>query len=178
MTSHPGITNNRNSAGTISPAKPKHLAAINDIYNQAVKDGFRTAHTEKTSLEDRTVWFYNHTSERYPIFIFEQQDRVLGWLSVSAYRFDRQALDEVVEVSYYVDYEHHRRGIATGLLEHAIDFCREAGYRVMVALLVEGNDASIRLLEKFSFQPAGRIPEAIHHDKEFRDHLYYFKKLG
>jgi len=166
-----------NTSGKISPAKPKHLQAINNIYNQAVKDGFRTAHTEQTTMEDRTVWFYNHTSQRYPIFIFEQQDQVLGWLSLSAYRFDRQALDEVVEVSYYVDYAHHRQGIASKLLQHAINFSKQAGYRIMVALLVEGNEGSIKLLEKFAFHPSGSIPAAIHHEDEYRDHLYYSKKI-
>lgn len=161
----------------ITLARPKHLPAINKIYNQAVDDGLRTADTEPISLDKRRSWFKNHPDKSYPVFIYIDDDSVLGWLSVSSYSKDRQALSEVVEVSYYVDYDHHNKGIASALMEHGLQFCRDYGYRIAVAILVGGNEPSIALLRKFGFSEAGRIPEGLNFNGEFRDHLYMYRKL-
>lgn len=161
----------------ITRAEPEHLKAINDIYNQAVADGLRTAHTQPVSLKQRRKWLNNHPKDTYPVFVFLDDDTVLGWLSVSPYRSDRQALNEVVEISYYVDYDHQDQGIATELMEHGLQFCKELNYRIAVAILVSGNDPSIALLKKFDFTEGGRIPDALHFDSEYRDHLYMYKKL-
>jgi phosphinothricin acetyltransferase len=158
-------------------AQSKHIKQINNIYNQAVKDGLRTAHIETVSIQEREAWLGNHSMDRYPIFVYLEDDKVLGWISISPYRSDRQALDEVVEVSYYVDYDHHGKGIASQLMEHSISFCKTASYRIMVAILVSGNEPSIGLLHKFNFSEAGRIPDAIHYKDEFRDHLFMYRKL-
>ncbi len=162
----------------IKQAQPKHLQSINDIYNQAVKDGLRTAHTTPVSLQERKHWFERHPQKKYPIYIYTDGEKVAGWISVSPYRSGREALNEVIEVSYYVDYNHHEKGIATELMQHAINVCRKANYRVMVAILVSDNEPSIRLLEKFDFREGGRIPDAIHYNNTFRDHLYMYKQLN
>lgn len=148
-----------------------HLPAINNIYNQAVAEGLRTAHTQPTSLEKRKEWFNDHDN-RHPVFVYLLNDLVTGWLSVSDYRSGRGALGEVVEISYYVDYDHHGKGIGTALLEHAITFCKEEDYRILISLLISDNVASIKLLEKFGFRIMGSIPAAIHYNGEFRDHLF------
>lgn len=158
-------------------AKPEHLQSINDIYNQAVNEGLRTAHTNPISLAERKTWFQHHSRERFPIFVYLEKSSVLGWISVSPYRSGREALDEVIEVSYYVDYEHHGQKIATKLMQYAVDFCRQKKFRILVAILISGNEPSIKLLEKFNFCEGGRIPDAIHYKKVFRDHLYMYKKL-
>lgn len=161
-------------------AKHKHLKKINDIYNQAVEDGLRTAHTSPVSFIEREGWFSDHSKKSFPVYVFKEEDddEILGWLSISPYRSDRQALAEVVEVSYYVDYAHHGKGIASKLMEHAINFCKDANYRVMVAILVNSNEPSIALLNKFDFKKGGCIPNAIHFGGKFYDHLYMYKNLN
>ena len=161
----------------ITRAEPAHLKDINDIYNQAVADGLRTAHTQPVSLKQRRQWLQNHPKNTHPVFVYLDDDTVLGWLSVSPYRSDRQALNEVVEISYYVDYDHHGKGVATDLMNHGLEFCRINSYRIAVAILISGNKSSIALLEKFDFTEGGRIPDALHFDDEYRDHLYMYKKL-
>lgn len=158
-------------------AKPEHLRSINEIYNQAVHEGLRTAHTTPIPLDERETWFQTHSKERFPIFVYLENNSVLGWISISPYRSGREALNDVVEVSYYVDYEHHGQSIATELMNHALDFCRMKQYRIAVAILISGNEPSIKLLEKFNFREGGRIPDAIRYESQFRDHLYMYKKL-
>ncbi|PAU95740.1 N-acetyltransferase [Aliifodinibius salipaludis] len=161
----------------IIPARSHHLPAINNIYNQAVADSFRTAHTNPVSPDERKQWFADHSPSTYPVFVYLDDETVLGWLSISSYSKNRQALADVVEVSYYIDYNHHNQGIASALMEHSLQFCREYGYRIAVAILVSDNKPSIALLEKFGFSEAGRIPDGLNFDGEFRDHLYMYKKL-
>ena len=158
-------------------ALPGDLEAINNIYRQAVRAGLQTAHIEAPSLQERKQWFDKHSKQHYPVFVYESKGSIAGWLSVSPYRAGRQALAEVVEISYYVHSDHQGQGVGSSLIERAIDFCGETGYRIMVAILIEGNEASMALLNKFKFREGGRIPEAIHYRETFRDHLYYYKKL-
>lgn len=159
-------------------AQPTHLQAINRIYNQAVRDGFRTAHDQPVDLNYRKQWFDQHPEDQYPVWVYSKNDEVLGWVSLSPYRPGRKALDEVAEVSYYVDYEHHNQGIATQLMKQAIAFCKDHSYRIVVAILLSQNAPSIRLLKNFNFQEGGCIPDAYHYQGEFRDHLYMYKKLN
>ena len=107
-------------------ATPGDLQGINKIYNQAVADGLRTAHTEPTAFQEREGWFHTHDKESHPIFVYEKHQQVLGWLSISAYRSDRQALNDVIEISYYVDYAHHGQGIGSKLMGQGLQVCQSA----------------------------------------------------
>ncbi len=153
-------------------ARTEHISEINRIYNQAVEDGLRTAHTSPVSKEERRQWFERHDLDRHPIFVWLENDSVIGWLSISPYRAGREALSEVAEVSYYVDYNHHGRGIASELMKHGIEFCKNISTRILVAILISGNEESIGLLHKFGFEESGRIKKAIKYDDAYRDHVY------
>lgn len=153
-------------------AQPEHLPDIDRIYNQAIEDGLRTAHLEPLTHKERKDWFKSHSNQSFPVFICTEHESVLGWLSISPYRSGRGALSEVAEVSYYVDYHHHGKGIATALMEYAIDFCTRNHFRILVAILVSENEESIGLLKKFDFKETGRIKDAIHYKSIFRDHVY------
>ncbi len=164
----------------IRTAQPDDLPQINAIYNQAVEEGLCTAHTNAVSMEYRTKWFENHDPDRFPVLVYHPADdsnRVLGWVSVSPYRAGREALDEVAEISYYVDFHHHGQGIGTALMQKAMDFLRETSFRIVVGILVSGNELSRGLLEKFGFEEYGRIPDGIHFKDTYRDHLYMGRKL-
>ncbi|MDX1586181.1 MAG: GNAT family N-acetyltransferase [Balneolaceae bacterium] len=156
----------------ITRAREEHLSRIDEIYNQAVRDGLRTAHLNPLTRRERREWFAGHKNEQFPVFVWLEDGTVWGWLSVSPYRSGRDALGEVAEISYYVDYQKHGEGIASELMRHAITFCKRASLRILVAILISGNDESIGLLEKFRFRESGRIERAIHYKDLFRDHVY------
>lgn len=161
----------------ITRARIEHLSQIDDIYNQAIRDGLRTAHLSPLSSQERRDWFEQHKKEQFPIFVWQEDDAVYGWLSISPYRSGRDALSEVAEVSYYVDYQRHGEGIASELMEHGISFCKKADFRILVAILISGNEESIGLLEKFGFEESGRITRAIHYRDMYRDHVYMSREV-
>jgi len=158
-------------------AREPDLPAINAIYNQAVAQRFCTAHLEPLTLGERRSWFLSHPPDRYPVFVSTVDRELNGWLSLSPYRADRQALAHVCEVSFYVDRDSRQRGIGSHLLQHAVQAAPEFGFSVMVAILLNKNPASIALLDKFGFSLWGTMPGIALIDGEVADHLYMGLKL-
>ena len=153
------------------------LPAINDIYNQAVNQRYCTAHLLPLSLGQQTNWFEKHDSNRFPVFVSVHNKQVTGWISLGIYRAERQALNHVSEVSYYVDNSMRGEGIGTLLLEHAISKAPEFRFSVLIAILLGRNRASVGLLEKLGFSCWGIMPGIAKIDDQEVDHLYYGLKL-
>lgn len=161
----------------IREAREDDLKAINDIYNQAVLQGMQTADTEIISLETRKNWFINHDLQNYPVFIYENENEVVAWISLSAYRPGRKALKTLAEISYYVHSDYQGKGIGTKLMEYALNIAPSYGFRNLVAILLGLNNRSIGLLEKFGFSKWGLLPDVAIFDNKTTDHLYYGLKL-
>ncbi len=149
------------------------LEAINEIYNQAVSLKFSTAHTEAISMEERLAWFEDHDPDHFPVYVWEENGLVTGWISFSPYRKGRKALQSTAEISYYVDSGYHRRGIGSGLLEHAITMAPQLKFKTLIAILLEPNTASIALLKKFGFQLWGDMPAIAEIDGGKYNHQYF-----
>jgi len=158
-------------------ATEEDLAAINAIYNQAVKQRFCTAHLSQVDMEYRRTWFSDHPPERYPVYVFQEDKVIVGWVSLGAYRADREALAHVGEVSYYVDQESRGRGIGSKLLQHAMHVAPACGLNILVAILLNKNPVSISLLKKFGFSLWGSLPGIASIGGDTADHLYFGLKL-
>lgn len=158
-------------------AETKDLAAINSIYNQAIRQRFCTAHLEEVDQEYTRLWFEKHRHEQYPVYVAESEKMVVGWVSMGPYRSDRQALSHVAEISYYVDQKCRREGIGSELLSFALARAPEIGVSVLIAILLNKNPPSIALLEKFGFSRWGTMPGIAQIGTEKADHLYYGRIL-
>ncbi len=149
------------------------LAAINEIYKQAVAMKFSTAHTVPISMDERREWFAEHNPDAYPVFVWQEGDQVIGWLSFSPYRKGRAALQSTAEISYYVHKQHYRRGIGSGLVEFALSKAPGLGFKTLIAILLEPNTASIVLLKKFGFELWGDLPLVAEIEGGEYNHQYY-----
>ncbi|MFO7799149.1 GNAT family N-acetyltransferase [Rhodohalobacter sp.] len=152
------------------------LPSIDEIYNQAIEERFKTAHTAPMSEEERRDWFRKF-NDQYPLYLCEIDDEIVGWLSVSPYRPGRKALAETAEVSFYVAREARGQGVGSALLKHAINRQGRLNFHVYFAILIETNKASISLLEKHGFEEWGYLPEVINIEGERRGQFYYGKVL-
>ena len=159
----------------IRHATNNDLPEIDNIYNQAIELGFHTAHTSPLSEEERLNWFNKYSPDDYPLFVFEKEAQVVGWLSVSPYRSSREALSETVEISFYVDFDFHGNGIGTKLVQHCLNEASKINKRVFLAIIIEGNEASINLLKKFGFEQWGFLPEVINFRNQMRGQVYMGK---
>jgi len=149
------------------------LPAIVEIYNQSIPSKQSTGDTQPVRVEDRVTWFREHRPEEHPIFVAEVDGQVAGWCSLSAYRPGRAALRFTREISYYLAPTYHRQGIGTALIEHALAACPALQIRHLFAIVLEGNEASIRLLEKMGFERWGYLPRVADFDGKEVGHLYY-----
>ena len=161
----------------IRNAKIEDLAAIVEIYNQAVAAGQKTADLTPVTVDERKRWFEEHVPDKYPIVIAEEGNAILGYLSLSPYRPGRMALRYTAEVSYYVNFEHHRQGVASNLLQHAIKICPSLQIKTLFAILMDTNQESIGLLEKFGFEKWGHLPGVAEFDGIEVGHFYYGLKI-
>ena len=154
------------------------LEAANEIYNQAVRSKYQTAETEETSLGYRRHWYEEHLSGNNSVFVIEDLREVVGWVSLSEYRKGRKALRFTLEVSFYIRKDKQGQGVGTQLLRYVIDRAREINIKTLIAILLEPNTASIRLLEKFNFQKWGDMPNAAEFDGLECNHQYYGLRIS
>lgn len=98
----------------IRQANIEDLEQITKIYNQAVRAGFQAGNTIEVKVEDRIKWLEQHLSGKYPIFVYESDNCIAGWISISPYtglqalRFTAELImlmkiikDEVLALNYF-----------------------------------------------------------------------------
>ena len=162
----------------IRTAEQSDRPAIIAIYNQAIAARGVTADLTPVSVESRRAWFEAHADPRFPIYVDDVAGQIRGWCCVSAYRPGRAALEKTAELSYYVHANFRRRGVATGLINHALDGCGRSGFKAIFAILLGGNEASMALLHKLGFAQWGCLPGVAEIDGVEIDHLYFGKRIG
>jgi L-amino acid N-acyltransferase YncA len=154
----------------IRVARQNDLPVMTEIYNLAIETKHSTGDMQPLRVEDRVTWFREHLPDQFPIFVSEVDGQVAGWCSLSAYR---AAFRHTAEISYCIAFTHHRRGIGTALIEHALDACPALGIRHLFAIVLEGNQASLRLLDKMGFARWGYLPQVADFEGREVGHLYY-----
>jgi len=148
------------------------LAQITAIYNEAIDAKFQTAYTEPLQVADRVEWFEGHT-ERYPVFVYEADGAIAGWISVGPYRGGRNALRYCVELSCFLSSAYQKQGIGSKLIRHALSACKELGYRTAIGILLDRNTASTALMHRCGFELWGHLPGVADFDGEVCGHNYY-----
>ncbi len=154
-------------------AQEGDLPAIVGIYNQAVALKKATAELTPVSVESKRDWLAGHTATQYPVFVAETAGAVVGWCSLSPYRSGRMALRYTAEISYYIHQDFRRMGIGSQLVSYAMEESRSRGIKTLVAILLDVNVASIRLLERLGFRRWGELPGVADFDGHECGHLYY-----
>ena len=153
------------------------LPAIVTIYNSAVPGRMATADTEPVSLESRREWFAAHTPNRHPLWVDERDGGIAGWLSLGVY-YNRPAWDITAEVSVYVAHAHQWQGVASALLETAIEAAPRLGLRVLMGIIFGHNEPSLALFRRFGFKEWGFMPGATELDGVQRDVVFVGRHVG
>lgn len=150
---------------------------IIDIYNQAVQEIGKTADTELQSVEGRKNWLEQHLNPKYPILLAETNSKIIGWCSLSPHRPGRKALERTAEISYYIDRDYRKKGIATTLIKAAIEKAKEREITNLFAILLDLNAPSINLLEKMGFEKWGHLPKVAEINGEICGQYIFGKDL-
>ncbi|MCC9662476.1 MULTISPECIES: GNAT family N-acetyltransferase [Pseudoalteromonas] len=151
---------------TIRTATEHDLTQIVAIYNETIPGRMVTADTEEVTVAERQAWFAAHTEQR-PIFVYEQNAKVLAWLSYKSF-YGRPAYDGTVEISIYITSNAQGQGLGKTLLSFAEEHAKTLNIKVLLAFIFSHNLPSIKLFNRFDYQVWGELPEvAIMDDKAY-----------
>lgn len=139
-------------------ARYEDLSRIVEIYNEAVPTRLATADTEKVSLESKKQWFENHTREKHPIMVYEDEGQVLGWVSFEPF-YGRPAYAQTAEISIYLAQDCCSKGLGSKLLGEAIKLAPDLKIKSLVGYIFSHNKPSLGLFRKFGFEEWGKLPD-------------------
>lgn len=157
----------------IRRAERSDLPELLAIYNYEVEHGTATFDLHPKTEEEWESWFDAHSDPHHPLIVAESGGKTVGYASLSVYR-PKEAYRSTAELSIYVDVHNRRQGTAAALMEAILDIARQDdALHLIVSIITEGNDASIRLHEKFRFVHCGRVNEVGYKFGAYRGIDYY-----
>ena len=140
----------------IRAAAADDLPALTAIYNHYVTHTAITFDLRPFEPEERRAWFDEHaaTGRHRLLVAVDDAARCLGYASTSRWR-PKAAYDTTVEASVYCDPGATGRGCGSALYRALFDAIAGEDVSRIVAGVSLPNPASIRLHERFGFQPVG-----------------------
>ena len=159
----------------IERANLSDLEAITQIYNGYILERSATADMQPVSTKEREPWFNAHGGSR-PIFIYKENDEILGYCSLSDFN-SKIAYDISVEISIYVAKKALKKGIGKQLLAHSLNEAKRLNLKNIIALIFSKNEASLGLFLKFGFEKWGELPGVCLMDNEYKDVVILGLKL-
>ncbi len=161
----------------IREATESDLGEIVEIFNQAIRTRTSVGYTSEVTVEERRDWFMEHTEGRYPIYVAEHDHAVVAWMSINPYRKGRPAFRMTGEADCFVHEDWRGKGIGDELVPYLMNQAKHLGFRTLLAIVLEINTPSRRLLEKHGFRQWGFLPEIGEIDGRSVGHVYYGKKM-
>ena len=147
------------------------------IYNQAIKSGTATGDINEFSTDQRHHWFEEFDENNSPIYVALLNDKVVGYTTLSPYRQGRGAFLNTAEISFFVEYNHHGKGIGSAMLSFVLDDCKRLKKDNLIAILLDINTQSVGILKKFGFKQWGHMPEIAKFTDKVCGQYIYGKKI-
>ncbi|WP_227396389.1 GNAT family N-acetyltransferase [Jeotgalibacillus aurantiacus] len=155
----------------VRKAEEKDIHEMTAIYNQAVADTVATFDLKPHTLEQRKEWFSRY-QDRYPLIVAEKDGRVAGYCSLSPFR-DKEAYMDTVELSIYISPEFQGAGIGKKLMQAILGEAKNRQFHVVIGGITGGNEASVRLHERFGFEFVGNFKQVGFKFGEWQDVHFY-----
>ncbi|MGW3960871.1 N-acetyltransferase family protein [Amycolatopsis sp. NPDC005003] len=157
--------------GRIRAAGTGDVAAITEIYNQAVRDGTATCDLSDVAPADRARWLERHR-HRHGVWVADLDGTVAGWVLLAPYD-PKPCFHRTATFSTYVRREQRHRGVGTALRRHMIDEARGRGLHALVNRVWATNEASIALAKQFGFRQVAHLPELVEIGGHYVDCLLF-----
>ena len=153
------------------------LAAIVKIYNDAIPGRLATADTVPVSVASREGWFAEFDPERRPLWVYETESGLAGWVSLRSF-YGRPAYGATVEIAVYCAALQQRRGFGRTLVDYALTHAPRCGIRTVLAFVFAHNGPSVRLFETAGFASWGLLPRVAELDGVERDLAILGKRVA
>jgi len=162
--------------GVIRGATEVDLPGIVAIYNASIPGRLATADTVPVTVEARLSWFRDRDVTRHPLWVIERGGALEGWLSFGKF-YGRPAYAATAEIGIYVDPGAQRGGVATRLMQHALDRAPSLGLSTFLAFVFAHNHPSLALCRRFGFETWGHLPRVAVLDGAERDLLILGRRV-
>lgn len=162
---------------TIRDATTDDLPDLLHIHNWFIANSNGIWIEQEETLKGLTSWFNDRLASGFPVWVAQDKNgNVTGYASYGAYR-GRDGYDLTIEHSIYIMPEAQGHGLGERFLKKLIEFARDDGRHVIVAIVDADNVPSIKLHEKFGFEYGGNVPQAGKKGGTWRDQATYYLVL-
>lgn len=143
---------------TIREAIQNDLPQLLSIYNDIILHTTAVYDYEPHTLEMRQLWFETKKLQGFPVFVAEEDGKILGFSSIGPFRA-WAAYKYSVENSVYVAAESRGKGIGKLLLPPLIEAARKLHLHTIIAGVDATNEASLRLHKSFGFEEVAHFKQ-------------------
>ena len=142
----------------IRDAGDADLAAITEIYADAVRNGTASYELEPPSLAEMRRRYEGLVAGSFPYIVAEVDGVLCGYAYAGPFR-PRPAYRFIVENSVYVAPGAKGRGLGRALMQRLIAEATRLGFRQMIAVIGDGHpdSPSVRLHEALGFRHSGKL---------------------
>ncbi len=143
---------------TVRTATEQDLPAMLEIYNDVIANTTAVWHYEPHTLAMRQEWFAQRKQQGFPVFVAEEDGKILGFSTYGSFR-PWPGYKNTVENSVYVAADSRGKGISKLLLPPLIEAAKQGGIHAVIAAIDAENEISIALHKKFGFVEVGHLKE-------------------
>ncbi|WP_321394992.1 N-acetyltransferase family protein [uncultured Desulfuromusa sp.] len=137
----------------------EHSQEILEILNESIINSTALYDYRPRTIESIKEWFDSKEAKHYPVIgVVDGNGVLMGFATFGAFR-NWPAYKYAVEHSVYVHKDHHKKGVASKLMEHLIKKAETLQYHTIIGGIDVENTASIKLHEKFGFKHVGTLEQ-------------------
>ena len=142
----------------IRHATENDLLQILEIYNEIILNTTAVYYYEPHTLEMRKEWFEGRMKEGFPVFVAEEDGKVLGMSSIGPFRVPT-AYKFSVENTVHVAAVARGKGIGKLLMPPIIDAAKEMKMHAIIAGIDATNEVSLHLHKNFGFEEVAHFKQ-------------------
>jgi L-amino acid N-acyltransferase YncA len=155
----------------------KDLPAIVEIYNSTVPGRMVTADTEPVCVESRIKWLEEHTPEKRPLWVVEDEhNNMMGWVSLQSF-YGRPAYNATAEISIYLHAAARGKGLGKLVLKSALEKAPSLGIKTLLGFIFAHNIPSLSLFQNMGFEQWAHLPNIAVLDEVERSLIIMGKRL-
>ncbi len=137
------------------PITKDNLTDALDIYNWYVINSTATFHLEAVSKKElERMVSLGHS--RYKSYVILFDNEICGFCYISQFRY-KEAYDKSAEITLYLNQQSIGKGIGKTTLDFLESEAKENGIDNLIAVITDGNTASIVLFEKQGYFKVGHL---------------------
>ena len=142
----------------IRTAKEDDLPRLLEIYNDIIIITTAVYDYEPHTIEMRKQWWEAKKAQGFPVFVAEEDGRIVGFSSIGPFRA-WAAYKYSVENSVYVASNARGKGIGKLLIPPLLDASKSLGMHTVIAGIDATNEASIKLHKRFGFEEVAHFKQ-------------------